>query len=219
MSNIRVVITGVGTLSPLGNDVETMWNAMIHGKSGIGPITQFDTKDHVTKFAGEVRDFEATKYFKNPKDTRRTDRFVHLGMAAAKMALEDSGIDLEKTDLTQFGVIVGSGIGGLNTLEEQHTVLMEKGPRRVTPFIIPMLISNMASGMISMEWGLQGPNFAIVTACATSNHCVGEAWRLIREGEAKIFLAGGSESTITPLGVGGFNSMRALSTRNDEPPV
>ena len=217
MSDIRVVITGVATLSPLGNDVETMWNEMVHGRSGIGPITLFDTTGFTTLFAGEVRNFEPSQYFKNHKDVRRTDRFVHLAVAASKMALADSGVDLEKVDLTEFGVIIGSGMGGLTTLEEQHTVLMNRGVKKVSPFIIPMLISNMASGIVSMEWGLQGPNFSIATACATSNHSVGEAWRLLREGEAKMFLAGGTESTITPLGVGGFNAMRALSTRNDEP--
>ena len=162
--------------------------------------------------ADEVRDFEPKDYFKNPKDVRRTDRFAQFSMAAAKMAMEDGGIDLEKTNLDRFGVIVSSGIGGLKTLEDQHSNLIYKGPTRLSPFTIPMLISNMASGLISMEYGLQGPNFCIVTACATSNNAIGESWRMIKFGDADIFLAGGSEAAIVPIGLGAFGSMKALST-------
>lgn len=213
----KVVVTGMGVLTPVGNDLATFWDSVIHGKSGIGPITAFDVTDYDTKIAGEVRGFDPTAYFKNPKDVRRTDRYAQLAVAAAKMALADAGVDLEKTDRTRIGTIIGSGIGGLATLEDQHATLLNKGPKRVSPFMIPMMISNMASGLISMEHGLQGPSFATVSACATACHALGEAWRMIRYGEADAFLAGGSEATIVPLGIAGFSSMKAMSTRNDEP--
>lgn len=213
----RVVITGLGVVTPIGNDVDTFWGNLQNGVSGIGKIQAFDTTAYDCQIAGEVREFEPKNYFKNPKDVRRTDRYTHLAMAAAKMAKDDSGVDLEKVDRRRFGVIVSSGIGGLRTLEDQHTVLMTKGPSRVSPFTIPMLISNMASGLISMEYGLQGPNLCIVTACATSNNAIGESWRMIKFGDADIFLAGGSEASIIPIGLAGFSSMKALSTRNDEP--
>jgi 3-oxoacyl-[acyl-carrier-protein] synthase II len=213
----RVVITGMGVVTPIGNDVDTFWRNLQNGVSGIGKIQAFDTSAYDCQIAGEVRGFEPKNYFKNPKDVRRTDRYTHLAMAAAKMAKDDSGLDLEKVDRRRFGVIVSSGIGGLRTLEDQHTILMTKGPGRVSPFTIPMLISNMASGLISMEYGLQGPNLCIVTACATSNNAIGESWRMIKFGDADIFLAGGSEASIIPIGLAGFSSMKALSTRNDEP--
>ena len=213
----RVVITGMGVVTPIGNDVDTFWRNLQNGVSGIGKIQAFDTSAYDCQIAGEVLGFEPKNYFKNPKDVRRTDRYTHLAMAAAKMAKDDSGVDLEKVDRRRFGVIVSSGIGGLRTLEDQHTVLMTKGPGRVSPFTIPMLISNMASGVISMEYGLQGPNLCIVTACATSNNAIGESWRMIKFGDADIFLAGGSEASIIPIGLAGFSSMKALSTRNDEP--
>jgi 3-oxoacyl-[acyl-carrier-protein] synthase II len=213
----RVVITGMGVVTPVGNDVDTFWRNLQNGVSGIGKIQAFDTTAYDCQIAGEVRGFEPKNYFKNPKDVRRTDRYTHLAMAAAKMAKDDSGLDLEKVDRRRFGVIVSSGIGGLRTLEDQHTILMTKGPSRVSPFTIPMLISNMASGLISMEYGLQGPNLCIVTACATSNNAIGESWRMIKFGDADIFLAGGSEASIIPIGLAGFSSMKALSTRNDEP--
>ncbi|HYJ05055.1 MAG TPA: beta-ketoacyl-ACP synthase II [Chthoniobacterales bacterium] len=213
----RVVITGMGVVTPIGNDVDTFWRNLQNGVSGIGKIQAFDTTAYDCQIAGEVREFEPKSYFKNPKDVRRTDRYTHLAMAAAKMAKDDSGLDLEKVDRRRFGVIVSSGIGGLRTLEDQHTILMTKGPSRVSPFTIPMLISNMASGLISMEFGLQGPNLCIVTACATSNNAIGESWRMIKFGDADIFLAGGSEASIIPIGLAGFSSMKALSTRNDDP--
>jgi 3-oxoacyl-[acyl-carrier-protein] synthase II len=213
----RVVITGMGVVTPVGNDVETFWRNLQNGVSGIGKIQAFDTTAYDCQIAGEVRGFEPKAYFKNPKDVRRTDRYTHLAMAAAKMAKDDSGVDLDKIDRRRFGVIVSSGIGGLRTLEDQHTILMTKGPGRVSPFTIPMLISNMASGLISMEYGLQGPNLCIVTACATSNNAIGESWRMIKFGDADIFLAGGSEASIIPIGLAGFSSMKALSTRNHEP--
>ena len=213
----RVVITGLGVVTPIGNDVDTFWRNLQNGVSGIGKIQAFDTTAYDCQIAGEVREFDPKKYFQNPKDVRRTDRYTHLAMAAAKMAKDDSGVDIEKVDRSRFGVIVSSGIGGLRTLEDQHTILMTKGPSRVSPFTIPMLISNMASGLISMEYGLQGPNLCIVTACATSNNAIGESWRMIKFGDADIFLAGGSEASIIPIGLAGFSSMKALSTRNDDP--
>jgi 3-oxoacyl-[acyl-carrier-protein] synthase II len=213
----RVVITGMGVVTPLGNDIATFWDNLTHGRSGIGPITSFDASVYDCRIAGEVRDFDAVKYFKTPKDVRRTDRFTHLAVGAAKLAMEDAGLTVPIADPERFGVMLGSGIGGLKTTEDQHTVLMNKGPGRISPFMIPMLIGNMASGIVSMEYGMQGPNFATVSACATSAHSLGEAWRMIREGDADAFLAGGSEAAIVPLGIGGFAAMKALSTRNDEP--
>ena len=217
MNDRRVVITGMGVVTPLGSELETFWDNLLKGRSGIGRITRFDTADYDCRIAGEVRDFEPRYVFNNPKDVKRTDRFTQMAMGAAKMAMKDSGIDMEKTNRERFGVIVSSGIGGLKTLEDQHSALVNKGPSRVSAFTIPMLISNMASGLISMEFGLQGPNMCIVTACATSNNAIGESWRIIKFGDADIFLAGGSEASIIPIGLGGFSAMKALSTRNDEP--
>jgi 3-oxoacyl-[acyl-carrier-protein] synthase II len=214
----RVVITGLGALTPLGNDVETFWQNLKNGVSGIHKIEAFDTTAYDCKIGGEVRGFDPKAFFKNPKDVRRADRFAHLALAAAKMALEDSGIDVEKLSRRdRFGVIVSSGIGGLKTLQDQLTILLTKGPSRTSPFTIPMLISNMASGLISMEYDLRGPNMCIVTACATSSNAIGESWRIIKFGDADIFLAGGSEASIVEIGLGGFSAMKALSLRNDEP--
>ena len=217
MNDRRVVITGLGVITPVGNDLDTFWENLKNGVSGIGLLDSFDTTGYDCKIGGQVRNFEPKEFFNNPKDVRRTDRFAQLAMAAAKMAKADSGIDLEKTNRERFGVIVSSGIGGLKTLEDQHSVVVNRGPSRVSPFTIPMLISNMASGLISMEYGLQGPNFCIVTACATSNNAIGESWRTIKFGDADIFLAGGSEASLVAIGVASFASMKALSTRNDEP--
>jgi 3-oxoacyl-[acyl-carrier-protein] synthase II len=214
----RVVITGIGVITPLGIELETFWNNLKNGVSGIRKIQSFDTSSFDTRFGGEVLDFDPKKYFKNPKDIRRTDRFAQLAMGAAHTALKDSGIEADKIERRdRFGVIVSSGIGGLKTLQEQQNILLTKGPSRTSPFTIPMLISNMASGLISMEYGLQGPNLCIVTACATSNNAIGESWRMIKFGDADIFLAGGSEASIVEIGLAGFGAMRALSTRNDEP--
>ena len=217
MNERRVVITGLGVITPVGNDLSTFWENLKNGVSGISPITAFDASEYDCRFGGQVRDFEPKNYFNNPKDVRRTDRYAQLAMAAAKMAMTDSGVDTTTLNRERFGVIVSSGIGGLKTLEDQHSALVDKGPDRVSAFTIPMLISNMASGLISMEYGLQGPNFCIVTACATSNNAIGESWRMIKFGDADIFLAGGSEASIIPIGVAGFSAMKALSTRNDEP--
>ena len=214
----RVVITGLGAITPLGNDVETFWRNLKNGVSGIHKIEAFDTSAYDCKIGGEVRGFDPKAFFKNPKDIRRTDRFAHLALAAAKMALEDSGIDVENLRRRdRFGVIVSSGIGGLKTLQDQLTILLTKGPSRTSPFTIPMLISNMASGLISMEYDLRGPNMCIVTACATSNNAIGESWRTIKFGDADIFLAGGAEAGIVAIGLAGFSAMKALSLRNDEP--
>lgn len=215
--NRRVVITGLGVVTPIGNELETFWSNLLAGRSGIGPIENFDTTGYDCTIAGAVRDFDPRTVFKNPKDYKRTDRFTHFAMGATKSALADSGLDLEKENRERIGVLVSSGIGGLKTLEDQHTNLVEKGPNRVSAFTIPMLISNMASGLISMEYDLRGPNMCIVTACATSNNAIGEAWRIIKFGDADVFLAGGSEAAIIPIGLAGFSAMKALSTRNSEP--
>jgi 3-oxoacyl-[acyl-carrier-protein] synthase II len=219
MSNDRrVVITGLGAVTPIGSDVETFWANLKNGVSGIRAIDAFDTTAYNCKIGGQVRDFDPKPFFKNPKDVRRTDRFTQLAMAAAKMAVADSAIDIANLKhRDRFGVIVSTGIGGLKTLQDQLTILLTKGPSRNSPFTIPMLISNMASGVISMEFDLRGPNLCIVTACATSNNAIGEAWRIIKFGDADVFLAGGSEASIVEIGLAGFSAMKALSTRNDEP--
>src|SRR3954467_10714679 len=218
MAERRVVITGMGVVTPVGNSLETFWSNLKNGVSGIRTIDAFDTAGYDCKIGGQVSDFDPKQFFKNPKDVRRTDRFTHLAMAAAKMALADSGIDMDNLkERDRFGVIVGTGIGGLKTLQDQLKILLTKGPGRNSPFTIPMLISNMAGGVISMEFGLRGPNLCIVTACATSNNAIGESWRIIKFGDADIFLAGGAEASIVEIGVAGFSAMKALSTRNDEP--
>ncbi|MDE0861024.1 MAG: beta-ketoacyl-ACP synthase II [Akkermansiaceae bacterium] len=217
MENRRVVITGLGALSPLGNDVSSTWDGMKNGRSGIGLIESMDTTDYTVKIAGEVKGFDPKPFFKNPKDARRMDRYAHLGIAAAKMALDDSGLNEAEIDRNRVGVMLGSGIGGLGTLEDNHTALLQKSPSRVSPFTIPMMISNIASGVFSIEYGFGGPNMAIVTACATANHSIGEAWRMIKFGDADAFVAGGSEASIRPMGLAGFMNMKALSTRNDDP--
>jgi 3-oxoacyl-[acyl-carrier-protein] synthase II len=207
----------MGVVTPLGNDLEVFWQNVLAGKSGIVEISRFDTTGYDCQIAGEVRDFDPKTVFNNPKEHKRTDRFAQLAMGATKSAMRDSGIDLEKVNHERFGVLVSSGIGGLKTLEDQHSALLNKGPSRVSAFTIPMLISNMASGLISMEFDLRGPNMCIVTACATSNNAIGEAWRIIKFGDADIFLAGGAEASVIPIGLAGFSAMKALSTRNAEP--
>ena len=213
----RVVITGMGVVTPLGNDLKTFWRNLIAGVSGIGHITAFDTTGYDCKIAGEVRNYDPIPYFSNPKDVRRSDRYTQLMMGAAKMAFADSGADMSQLDGTRFGCMLGSGIGGLSTLETQHSALVNKGPRRVSPFMIPMMISNMASGQVSMDLGLGGPNICHVSACATANNAIGEAWRIIKFGDADAFVAGGSEASAVSLGVSGFDAMKALSNRNDDP--
>lgn len=217
MTERRVVITGMGGVTPLGNDWASTWEGLKAGKSGIAPIQGMDASDFVCKIGGEVREYDPKPFFGNPKEARRVDRYTALAMGAAKMAMADSGVDPEQVDKTRVGVMVGSGIGGLATLETNHTACLNKGPSRVSPFTIPMMISNIASGLISMEYGFGGPNMSIVTACATANNSVGEAWRMIKFGDADMFIAGGSEASFTPMGLAGFGNMKALSTRNDEP--
>ena len=212
-----MVVTGIGVVSSLGNDIQTFWDNILRSQCGIDRITAFDVTQYDCKIAAEVRDFDPTPALPSPKELRRTDRFVQLGVYAGWRALLDSGIDLEKVNRDEVGCFIGSGIGGLKTVEEQHNVLLAKGPGRVSPFMIPMLILNMASGMFSMYHKLRGPNVATCSACATSTHALGEAWRTIKMGDAQVIFAGGTEATIVPLGIGGFCAMRAMSTRNDDP--
>ncbi|NQT90676.1 MAG: beta-ketoacyl-ACP synthase II [Candidatus Omnitrophica bacterium] len=216
MKRRRVVITGLGTISPIGNDTKTFWDSLCAGKSGIGKITHFDTTGFTSRIAGEIRGYDPSKYL-TPKDRRRTDIFVQYAVSAAGMAIDDAGIDLSSIDLCRFGAIVGSGIGGIQTIESEHKVLLERGPSRISPFFIPMLIVNMAPGYIAIKFGLQGPNSCSVTACASSNHSLGEAFRIIQHGYADLMIGGGSEAAIWALGVAGFCAAKALSTRNDEP--
>jgi 3-oxoacyl-[acyl-carrier-protein] synthase II len=216
-SERRVVITGLGAVTPIGNDVETAWKSLLAGECGIGPITLFDASAYDTRIAGEVKQFDPTPAFPSPKDARRSDRFSQFGVFAARQALLDSGLDLDKTDRDQVGVFIGSGIGGLKTTEDQHSILLAKGPGRLSPFMIPMLILNMASGYFSIFYKLRGPNVSTCSACATSTHAIGEAWRTIKMGDANVMFAGGAEATIVPIGIGGFCAMKALSTRNTEP--
>lgn len=216
MSRRRVVVTGLGIISPVGNSVSEAWSAVLAGRSGIGPITRFDASAYSSRIAGEVRNFAVEKYL-SVKEARRFDTFIHYGLAAGIDALKDSGLVLESEDLTQVGVCIGSGIGGLPLIEETHTALTAGGPRKISPFFVPGTIINLISGQLSIMYGLKGPNFAVVTACTTANHCIGEAGRLIEYGDADVMIAGGAESTISPLGVGGFCAARALSSRNDDP--
>lgn len=216
MSKKRVVVTGLGVISPVGSGKEKFWENLIAGNSGIGPITKFDASEMPTRIAGEVKDFNVLDFI-DKKEARRMDLFTQYAVSAAKMAVNDSKLDLEKVDLTRVGVILGSGIGGISTLEEQHKVLLEKGPSRVSPFMTPMMIVNMAAGQISIHLGAKGPNFTVVTACASGTNAIGDAFKYIQRGDADIVLTGGTESSITPLSFAGFCSMKALSTRNDEP--
>jgi len=216
-SDRRVVITGLGVVTPLGHQLEVFWNNLISGQCGIDKITSFDATAFDTKIAGEVKNFDPAPAFPSPKEIRRTDRYSQFGVYAGWQALLDSGLDLEKENRDEIGVIIGSGIGGLKTTAEQHNILVERGPGRLSPFMIPMLISNMASGLFSMFYNLRGPNFATCSACATANHAIGEAWRAIKMGDAPVMFAGGAEAAIVPVGIGGFCAMRAMSTRNDDP--
>ena len=209
----RVVVTGLGVVTPLGNDVDTFWKRLIAGECGIDRITAFDPTGYDTQVAGQVSKLDLTAAFPNPKEVRRTDRYSQFGVHAGWQALKDSGADLSKLNCDEIGVILGSGIGGLETTQAQVKVLLERGPSRLSPFMIPMLISNMASGLFSMYNNLRGPNFATCSACATANHAIGEAWRTIKMGEAVMMFAGGSEAAIVPVGIGGFCSIRATTIR------
>lgn len=212
----RVVVTGMGVITPLGNELELFWQNLIAGKNGIDLITKFDASEFDTKFAGEIKDFQAEDYI-DRKEVRRMDLFTQYAIAAAEHAIQQAKLNFEAINKERVGVIVSSGIGGMDTFEKQSRILIERGPSRISPFFIPMLISDIAPGYISIRYGLKGPNFSTVSACASSSHAIGEAFRNIQRGEADVMICGGAEATITPLGVGGFNAMKALSTRNDAP--
>jgi 3-oxoacyl-[acyl-carrier-protein] synthase II len=216
MEKRRVVITGLGMVSPLGSDLTVFWQRLISGTSGIRRITKFDASAMATQIAGEVVEFEIDKFIPK-KEQRRMDPFCHYAVAAAKMAVDDSGIQFANEDLFRAGCMVGSGVGGLITMEDQHSVLLNRGPDRSSPFMIPMMIVNMASGLVAIEHGLKGANFCVVSACASGTHSIGEAARQIQYGDADIMLAGGTEAVVCPLGIAGFSAMRAMSTRNDDP--
>ena len=213
----RVVVTGIGVVTPLGHQLDVFWNNLLSGQCGIDTITAFDPALFDTKIAGEVRNFDPLPAFPSAKEVRRADRYSQFGVYAGHQALLDSGLDLSRENCDEIGVFLGSGIGGLATTTEQVKILLERGPSRLSPFMIPMLISNMASGLFSMYNNLRGPNFATCSACATANHAIGEAWRAIKMGDAQVMFAGGAEATIVPIGIGGFCAMRAMSTRNDDP--
>jgi 3-oxoacyl-[acyl-carrier-protein] synthase II len=212
----RAVITGIGLISPLGMGVEDNWNSLMQGKSGIGPITRFDPGNFATRIAGEVKDFHPEDFI-SKKELRKMDLFLQFALAAARLSLDDSRLQMTPELSERAGVIMGCGLGGITTIEETHRLLLDSGPRRVSPFFIPMIISNMAPGLISIYHGLKGPNFSVQTACAAGTHAIGQAFHMIREGIADVMLSGGVEATITALGIAGFNAMRALSTQNDEP--
>lgn len=212
----RVVITGMGVVSPIGIGIETFEEALFEGKNGIARITLFDASSYRSQIAGEVRNFNPRDYLP-PKQIGRMDRFTQMGMVAAEEAIKQAGISPNEEDPGEIGILVGSGVGGLYTIGREQTVLLEKGPRRVSPFLVPMLITDITSAQIAIKYGFSGPNFSISTACASGNHSIGEAFKIIQRGDAEVMVAGGAEAAITPLGLAGFCSMRALSTRNDEP--
>jgi 3-oxoacyl-[acyl-carrier-protein] synthase II len=215
----RVVVTGLGTVTPLGVDVASTWEAALDGKSGVGPITRFDVTDFSTRIAAEVKGFDPEQFI-DKKEIKRMDPFIHYAMACAHMAMEDTGLSIDPSLAPRVGVYMGSGLGGLSTLERYHKAyLIEGGPKKISPFFIPMLISNLAPGHIAMRYGAKGPNIAMTTACAASSHAIGEGMHAIRSGICDVVIAGGAEATITPMGLGGFCSMKALSTRNDDPPA
>lgn len=214
MGKRRVVITGLGALTPIGNNTQEFWQAMMEGKSGANLITKFDATTFTTKFACELKNFDPQTYI-DKKEVKRMDPYTHYALAAATMAIEDSKIDLSKINLEMAGVVFGSGIGGIGTFEDQHTAFMEGGPKRISPFFVPMMIPDIAAGQISIKYGLKGPNYATVSACATSSHAIADAFILVQRGSADIIVSGGSESPITRMSIGGFNSARAISTWND----
>lgn len=214
----RVVVTGVGLMTPVGNDVDSTWSALLAGRSGAGPITQFDAEGFDVRFACEVKDFDPVE-FMDRKEARRTDRFAQFALAVAQQAMRQAGLEdaLDSIDRDRAGVIIGSGIGGIATFEDQARTLLERGPQRISPFFVPMFISDIAAGLVSMRYGLRGPNYATVSACASSAHAVGDAFRIVQRGDADVMVVGGTEATVTPLTMAGFAAMRALSTRNDSP--
>ena len=212
----RVVITGLGPITSIGIGKEDYWTSLVEGKPGISQITNFDTKDYVTTIGSEVKNFKPEEYM-SKKEAKRMDKFAQLAVAGTHLALEDSKLDLDNIDKSRVGVVLGSGIGGIGTLESEHTKLMERGPHRVSPFFIPMMISNMGPGQITMFYGFKGPSFTITTACASGNHAIGESYRMIKHGVSDIIITGGSEAAVSPIAVAGFCTMKALSQRNDEP--
>lgn len=212
----RVVVTGVGVVSPLGTGNRKNWDAVVAGRSGIGPITRFDASDMPVKIAGEVKDFNAEEFI-DKKEIKKMDLFIQYSLAAAQFAMDDSGLVITEENATRVGVLVGAGLGGLTTIERYHSALLEGGYKKISPFFIPMLIINLAPGHISMRFGAKGPNVSSVSACATGTHSIGDAYHMIKRGDADAMIAGGTESTVTPLGIGGFAVMKALSTRNDDP--
>ncbi|MFZ1290798.1 MAG: beta-ketoacyl-ACP synthase II [Melioribacteraceae bacterium] len=212
----RVVITGMGALTPIGNNLNEFWNGLLTGKSGAALISKFDTTEFATKFACELKNFDASNFI-DVKALKRMDPFTHYALVTAEMAMNDSGINLEQVNRERFGVIYGSGIGGMDTWETQHTNYIEGGPRKISPFFIPMMISDIAAGHISIKFGLKGPNYATTSACATSSHAIADAFMIIQRGSADLMVSGGSEASITPMAIGGFNSARAISTWNDRP--
>ncbi|MDA8090518.1 MAG: beta-ketoacyl-ACP synthase II [Nitrospiraceae bacterium] len=212
----RVVVTGIGLVTPLGIGTEATWKGLIESRSGIGKITQFDAANFPTQIAGEVQGFVPEDYIE-AKEVKKMDRFIQFAVAAADFAVADSGLSINASNAERVGVVIGAGMGGLGTIERYHRTYLEKGPRRITPFFIPMLIINLAAGSVSIKFGAKGPNSAAVTACATGSHSIGEAFRMIQYGDADAMIAGGTESVITPMAIGGFNAMKALSTRNDSP--
>ena len=216
MSQRRVVITGMGMISPLGNDLASSWDAIANGRSGLGPITSFDASLFTTRIAGEIRDFDPTAYM-SPKDVKKMDAFIHYGIAASLMAMDDSGLEVTEANAERIGAIIGAGIGGILGIEEQTAKYLEGGPRKISPFYIPSTIINMLPGQLSIMKGIKGPSFSAVSACATSNHSIGMAMRMIQYGDADVMFAGGAERGSSPTSVGGFCSMKAMSTRNDDP--
>ncbi|HYE11336.1 MAG TPA: beta-ketoacyl synthase N-terminal-like domain-containing protein, partial [Patescibacteria group bacterium] len=216
MDKKRVVITGMGIISPIGTGVEQFYTSLKEGKCGIDMVTRFDTEGYDTKIAAEVKDFDPVAYI-DRKEAKRMDRYAQFAVAATKMAIDASKLDVESIDSSRFGVCIGSGIGGMETLENQHSILKEKGPGRVSPFFVPMMISNIAAGNISIAFNAQGPNITVVTACASATNAIGEAFKMIQRGDADIMVSGGSEASVTPLAFAGFCAMKAMSTRNDDP--
>ncbi|MCI4567449.1 beta-ketoacyl-ACP synthase II [Lysobacter sp. CFH 32150] len=216
MSKRRVVVTGLGIVSPLGNDLASSWDGIVNGRSGVGPITHFDASGFTTRIAGEVRDFDVTKWV-STKDAKKMDEFIHYGVAASLMAMQDAGLTVDDSNAERIGALIGSGIGGLLGIEEQTGKYLEGGPRKISPFYVPSTIINMLPGQISLLTGIKGPNFSAVSACATSNHSIGMAMRMIQYGDADVMVAGGAERGSTQTSVGGFCSMKAMSTRNDDP--
>jgi 3-oxoacyl-[acyl-carrier-protein] synthase II len=212
----RVVITGLGAITPLGNDLDAYWQGLLQGRSGIGSITQFDASQHASRIAGEVKGFDPSGYL-DRKDVKRMDRFAQFAVVASKQALADAQLEITDLNAEQVGAIIGTGVGGLRVMEEQQSVYLNKGPSRCSPFMVPMMIANMAAGLTAIHTGAKGPNTCPVTACAAGSNAIGDAFRMVQQGYAQAMICGGTESAVTPLAVAGFASARALSTRNDDP--